>query len=98
MTTARRELAEETGITDFKTIEGFRREIRYDVTSPRYGPGVKSVAKRVIYFLAFAPSDKVTISPEHDEYRWLSSDEMLELIAFDNLRAAFSAALSHLAV
>jgi hypothetical protein len=31
-----------------------------------------------------------------DEYRWAPSKEMLELIAFDNLRGAFNAALSFL--
>ncbi len=89
---AHRELEEETGIEAVKVIEGFQCEIEYEVVSPRRG----TYLKRVVYYLAFTPSQETAISSEHDEYRWVSSKEMLELIAFDNLREAFNAALSFL--
>ena len=76
--TAKREVREETGITDlnFPWGEPFKE------TSPYYSGG-KKIAR---YYIAETPESAVTFSvnpelgkPEHHEYRWLSCDEIRRL-------------------
>src|SRR2546423_9903997 len=62
---ALRELEEETGITKFKLIEGFRREIEYFFRVEE-----RLVRKSVVFFLAEARSQEVKISHEHKGYEF----------------------------
>ncbi len=79
--TARRELVEETGIEDVKLFEGFREKINYF-----YRRQGKTVSKEVIFLLGETKSKDVKLSHEHTEYNWLTLNESLELLTFDNSR------------
>lgn len=79
--TAIRELEEETGIKDVKFIEGFREPISYT-----YRRGKKLSNKLVVFFLAQTIAKDVSISHEHQDFIWLSYEEALEKVTFDNAR------------
>jgi 8-oxo-dGTP pyrophosphatase MutT (NUDIX family) len=83
---AMRELREETGIREARVIREFERSIKYDAKNASGA----AHGKRVTYFLAETPSAQVSLSSEHDEFRWTTDAEAKNLIAFDNLRKAFS--------
>ena len=75
--TARRELKEETGITTvFFTKEFFEREEYF------YKREGKTIHKEVEYFLGETPETIVTLSKEHTEYKWLPSQEAINLLSF----------------
>lgn len=73
--TARREIKEETGITDLNFIKGFREKIRFF-----YKRDGKLVHKEIIYLLAKTEQEKVVLSYEHNDYRWANFDEALNLL------------------
>lgn len=77
--TIKREVMEETGITDIKLIEGFRQQISY-----KYRKNSKLVNKTVIYYLAETKSDKVILSFEHINFAWLNFYDALDRLSFDN--------------
>jgi len=79
--TARRELEEETGITNARFIDDFREEISYFFTSAG-----QTIYKQVVYFLVQVTSSTVKLSYEHAEYTWLDYDEALEKLTFKNAR------------
>ncbi len=79
---ARREVREETGL-DVELLPGFRRQIDYFYRRRDSGLLVK---KQVIYFAALAPCMDVKISWEHNEARWLTFKEALELLQYENAR------------
>ncbi len=70
-----RELREETGITDFRVIPGFRREISYLVGGD---------VKRVVFFLVESFTKRVVISYEHKGFAWLSFSDAVKRLSFDN--------------
>ena len=78
---ARRELFEETGISDIEKLSGFECDITY-----RFKRGAQEFDKTVRYFLAQVRSRDVTISDEHSEYGWFPVEGARKLIVFDNLR------------
>jgi len=79
--TARRELEEETGLTDAQFFDDFREEISYFFRSAD-----QTIYKQVIYFLVQTKSSTVKLSYEHAEYTWLGYDEALEKLTFKNAR------------
>jgi bis(5'-nucleosidyl)-tetraphosphatase len=84
---AERELQEEAGLApgDYEMVDGFREEERYVFTQ---GGGVSRtlIVKQVVYYLARAATDRVEISPEAEEYRWVSADEGQRLLRFPGKR------------
>ena len=78
---ARREIREETGL-EVTLLDGFREQDAYTFRSVKRG----SVNKRVTFFLAQALSRDVTLSWEHSDYAWLSYDDALARLQFDQLR------------
>jgi len=87
--TALRETEEETGLTDLDVRGDFRRELDYVVR--RRG---RDWHKRVVLFTAVAQSGKVRLSEEHSAHAWLTLDEMLDALPYEDLdRAVFDAAL-----
>lgn len=80
---AERELHEETGLasSEVEVSEGFVAEERYFFTLGQAG-GRRLVMKRVTYFLARALVDRVLISHEASDFRWLSYAETRRLVRF----------------
>jgi len=85
MQTAIRETEEETGLKGLKFVPGFREALQYhiDITGDRTESGMKES----VYFLAESPSDKVILSHEHTDYKWLPFKQAASLIKFANSRA-----------
>ena len=79
--TVRRELEEETGITDAKFIGEFREEISYF-----YRRAGQTIHKQVTYFLVQVKSSIVELSYEHVGYGWLSYQQALEKLTFKNAK------------
>lgn len=81
LTTAARELQEETGIRDARFAPGFTHSMRYF-----YRKAGEEMFKVVIYFLAETPTGDVTLSHEHSGYSWLPYEESLKRLTFGNAR------------
>ena len=79
--TVRRELEEETGITDAQFIRDFRGEISYF-----YRRAGQAIYKQVTYFLVQVESSVVRLSYEHVGYAWLSYRQALEKLTFKNAK------------
>lgn len=77
--TIKREIMEETGITDIKFIDDFRQQISY-----RYKKKFKLVNKSVIYYIVETKSNKVVLSFEHVNFAWLNFNDALNRLSFDN--------------
>jgi len=67
---ASREVGEETGIEELKTIPGFRAQSVY-----RFVRGERSISKMVVYFLAETQQEHVRLSEEHGDSAWLRMAE-----------------------
>ena len=89
---AQRELAEETGLT--KPVTDLGMPQHYPVPEDRrdaYPAGLAQV--RVDSFVAEAPAGwEPTLSEEHDERRWCTYGEALELLTWPEARAALAVA------
>lgn len=89
---ARRELEEETGITDIEVLPDFHATISYTVDDPpRKGP------KRTHLFLARAEGTTWTRSGEHDEGGWLPPETALARLQHADLKDTLLRAMSHVA-
>lgn len=80
--TARRELKEETGLTDIEIKPLYREVMYYEF---RRGKS-ELVKKSVIYFLAEAKQEDVKISFEHKGYVWLPYQKAMKQVTYDNAR------------
>jgi len=84
--TARRELAEETGLRDVEILGGvsFTESYRFTRSGQR-------VEKSVKYFLAFVKEPDVQIGrDEIQDFRWVRYEEAQTLITFDEARDLLS--------
>ena len=79
--TVRREMREETGISNFQLIDGFEEFVRYNF---RFKNEV--VHKKVIFFLAKTNIKKISLSHEHNDYLWLGYNDALKKITFKNAK------------
>lgn len=85
---ALREVREETGLR-VELVPGFRHAIQYFY---RRKDGSGLVKKSVIYFLAEADSEHVKLSWEHLESAWLTFEQALAQLPYENARAILTAA------
>ena len=76
-----REVQEETGILTLELQENFKENIQYF-----YKRQGKTIHKEVVYFLAEAKIGKVTLSFEHSEYKWLTFEDTLNQLSFNNVK------------
>lgn len=79
--TARREIAEETGIASLEFMPSFRERISY---SFRRSGGL--VPKHVVFFLAKTGEKEVRISGEHVGFEWLGYEDATKRLTFGNAR------------
>ena len=79
--TVRREMKEETGISNFQLVDGFEEYVRYNF---RFKNEV--VHKKVIFFLAKTNIKKISLSHEHNDYLWLGYNDALKKITFENAK------------
>lgn len=89
---AKREIFEETGIRVNSFIHGFKKEIEY-----YYRRQNNLAHKRVIFFLARTEESRVRISFEHSGYDWLTFDQLLRRLTFENAKNVLREANSFLA-
>ncbi len=75
--TARREIREETGLTDIQFIDGFKELTKYFFISEG-----QRIFKTVVFLLAITPTKEIKLSFEHVGYEWLTYKEALEKITF----------------
>jgi bis(5'-nucleosidyl)-tetraphosphatase len=90
-TTARRELAEETGIRQVQLLPGFSREMAYFFRGKQ---GL--VRKTVRFFLGRVESEAVQLSSEHCAYAWLPFEPALERLGFTTAKKILQAAHEYL--
>ena len=64
--TAKRELKEETGITEFEFVDGFEYRTEYDF---KHKGKVRN--KQVFWYLATTEKISISLSKEHRDYMWL---------------------------
>ncbi|MEQ2174318.1 hypothetical protein GOODEAATRI_006725, partial [Goodea atripinnis] len=91
LTTALRETKEEAGLgaEHLQVIDGFVQELRYEV---------RGRPKQVLYWLAELrnPETAVTLSNEHQDYRWAPLEEACNLAGYRDLQQTLRAAHRHL--
>ena len=74
-----RELCEETGISQFEVMPGFREEINYV-----YKNGKETVKKTAVFYLIETKETKIKLSNEHTSFAWLPFKEALGKITYEN--------------
>ncbi len=89
--TARREIAEETGITQLEFDKAFRKTISYGVK--RDG---KEVPKQVVFFIAKTRQEEVRLSGEHAAFSWLPFPQAARKMTYGNAREVLEEAEAHL--
>lgn len=89
---ALRELEEETGITKIEIVDGFT--FRYDYS---FNAGSLRIKKLVKMFLAYYLGGDVVISDEHKRFKWVTFDEAIAILKFENIRRQLREAESFLA-
>jgi len=77
--TAKREVEEETGLSDIEFVNGFKEQIQYS-----YQLGGQLRSKMVTFFLAESRNKNVKISPEHVGYIWSPYKQALAKLTFDD--------------
>ena len=85
--TMRREVREETGLTEITPVEGYKQVIEY-----YYMRDGGRIHKQVIFFLAESMQDSVTLSFEHQDYAWLPFGDALKLVTYPNSKKLLAAA------
>lgn len=90
--TVQREVKEETGLEDIELLGGFREVISYWFKFQG-----KTVSKTVIFYLARAKTQEITLSSEHVGYRWLLYEEALLRLTYENAKELLKKAQAFLA-
>jgi bis(5'-nucleosidyl)-tetraphosphatase len=89
---ARRELREETGITQVQIVEGFAHEIEYYFRKGKAG----LVHKTVVFFLARTESPTILLSHEHVGYAYLDYESAVSRLTYGSAREVIRKAHAHL--
>lgn len=88
--TAKRELQEETGISEIHLLDGYKQTLRYFFRQKGIG-----IFKVVVFFLAETTQSEVTLSAEHVGFDWLPCDAALARLTFKNSRDLLVKAHEH---
>jgi len=70
LTTAKREIKEETGLEDVRILPNFKEKVSYF-----YKRGGQTIYKEVVFFLAETETKDVKVSWEHDDFGWFGYEE-----------------------
>jgi len=89
--TARREIAEETGITQLQFDRTFRKVIHYSFR--REG---KKVPKEAVFFVAKTRQEEVSLSGEHVGFSWLPFRQAARKMTYGSAKAVLKEAEAHL--
>lgn len=79
--TMRRELAEETGITNLVIMDGFEERTEYSFRHKG-----RRQSKEVYWYIAETDEMEVQLSHEHRGYLWLDWDQAMDTITHDETR------------
>ena len=85
--TVRREMREETGISNIEFIDGFEEWVEYDFKFKK-----EDIHKKVIFFLAKTDEKNINLSHEHSDYIWLEYNDALKKTTFENAKNVLSKA------
>jgi len=102
--TVRREVEEETGLTNIRFVDGFKKSMRYffrAYPSPDEEKKNKKqirVLKLVIFYLAESLTKEVKISEEHQGFKWLPIEQAIEMTTFENAKEILKQADEFLSV
>jgi len=86
--TLKREVAEETGITDLKIMDNFRETIRYSYfpkdkeKEKRHKGKTMLIFKKVVYYLAETRAKDIGLSHEHFDFVWLPFEDAISKISY----------------
>ena len=80
---ARREVEEETGLSEVEFMPDFNEKLMYTI----YREG-NAVEKEVVMYLGRAESNEVLLSREHRAYEWLSYDDARRRVSVEEMRRA----------
>ncbi len=87
--TVRREVEEETGLTDLAILSGFEQVVEYF-----YRRDNRNIHKTVKYMLARTERGTVKISFEHQAFGWFPYKEALATASYENSKKTLAAAES----
>ena len=77
-----REVEEETGLKNIRLVDGFKEEDEYSFLEEG-----SMITKEVIWFLGEVNDEnEMTLSHEHENFKWLNYNEALELLSFKELK------------
>ncbi len=82
-----REAEEETGINDLEFINGFEEKVEYF-----FKRNNKTIFKIVIFLLAETEIEKIKLSYEHVDFKWLNYEQVLNQLTFDNAKTVLKKA------
>lgn len=101
--TARREIAEETGLTSVRMMPDFMEKMSFSYTAKGDERAERVsqkrcifIHKKVIFYLAETHGQEVKLSHEHQNYAWLPYRAALAKLTFDNGRRIITAADEYL--
>ena len=77
--TIKREIKEETNISNITFIAGFKKNIFYN-----YMKNGKLISKKVVYYIAKTTITKITLSFEHIGYKWETYENAMDIITYFN--------------
>ncbi|MBW2976896.1 NUDIX domain-containing protein, partial [Candidatus Woesearchaeota archaeon] len=79
--TIKREIQEETGISEIEVIKGFKEKLHYF-----YKLKGELVSKDVVFYLAKTKAKEVKLSFEHIGFKWLPYKKAIEQLTFKNAK------------
>lgn len=87
MDAAKRELSEETGITNIQVIDGFENTFGYSFYVK------EGLIKKVVkMFLAKYLRGSIRLSHEHEDYKWFTFEDAMDILKFSNIRESLKMA------
>ncbi len=89
--TAKRELTEETGISEVKIDQSWCEKTEYSFMKKG-----RETPKQVFWYIAETDEIDVRLSHEHSNYLWLQTEEAIEQVTFDQEKELLQSALRHL--